>query len=695
MYSIEGLIINTVYSNYVSSGTHRRSMIPHISDEVVTTKRMGHLKYVKVCGACQITDVGACFIAKNSPNLVKVDFSHCNAITDKLLVTLGKYAAGLKHVIIVGLGFVTDIGIKALCLGCPEIVTLDCNGCSGINDFGATEIKNLKKLETLNLSSCDFITDEAIVEIAKGCLELKYVSLNNMDMVTKASTACLGRYCTKLVRLSCLICNMVPEEFQQCCKYLPMSKPLAKCQLGSRPPTIVAYNQYVDRFNAKSFCCVRLQKYLRGWMQWLKHQRYVALRNHSALFMQRFYRGCKGRESVAEAKAVRRKLQKDARRLQKILRRLKARRFNRWKLFFRLKQYRATILLQRCTRGHLVRCRNFYKAKRIGGRKAKIFYMAQIYRVLLEARIVHRKITLVQSIARRYIYRKKYLKTIRGVKKFMRLCNIHLSVHYAVEHLIEEMISLEAEREQAGFNISIWAAAIIHNRLILDFTLECGVWFRNDLDTAQWVKENRREAATKIQARVRGRRTRKCLAAEKKERELGYASAIIVTRNVQRYVAMKKYRVWRPHMKRISALWRRLYKAGMYYFYSHFAKTIQRMFRRFKFLRDRHRAAITINRVARGRLGRIKKRKRVEEIQYDYCVLVQRKFRAHQRKKRRYFMYCKRYLAARRIQCTARKYIAEVLEKRRIAEERKAAYAKLQADKVAIVNKKKLKVSAL
>jgi hypothetical protein len=215
------------------------------------------------------------------------------------------------------------------------------------------------------------------------------------------------------------------------------------------------------------------------------------------------------------------------------------------------------------------------------------------------------------------------------------------------------------------------------------------------LDTAQWVKENRREAATKIQARVRGRRTRKRLAAEKKERELGYASAIIVTRNVQRYVAMKKYRVWRPHMKRISALWRRLYKAGMYYFYSHFAKTIQRMFRRFKFLRDRHRAAITINRVARGRLGRIEKRKRVEEIQYDYCVLVQRKFRAHQRKKRRYFMYCKRYLAARRIQCTARKYIAEVLEKRRIAEERKAAYAKLQADKVAIVNKKKLKVSAL
>ena len=667
-------------------------MIPHISDEVVTTNKLVCLKYIKVCGACQITDVGACYIVKYAQRLIKVDFSHCNGITDKLLVTLGKYAKDLKHAILVGLGFVTDIGIKALCLGCPDIVTLDCNGCQGINDFGAKEIKNLKQLDSLNLSSCDFVTDEAIIEIAKGCPELRIVNLNNMDMVTKTSVAVLARYCTKLVKLSCLICNMVPEEFQQCCKYLPMAKPLGKCQVGIRPQVVVAYNQYVDRFNQKSFHCVQLQRFLRGWIAWLRQKNYVALRERSAVFMQRFYRGCKGRESVQEIKAMRRKRQKDARHLQKMMKKLLAIRLNRWKMFFRLKEYHATMLLQRISRGFLVRKRNHYRAQRIGGRKSKFFYMAQIYRVLLEARNIHRRIALVQSVGRRFIYQKKYKKTIRAFHKFMRLCNIHLSVHYSLDLLCDELVHHHVAREDAGRRICNWAAAIINNRLILDFTLECGVWFRNDLDTAEWMKQLRKESATIIQGRIRGMQTRRRLAAEARERERGYSSAIVLTRNFQRYVAMKKYRVWRPKMKRISALWLQLYKAGMYYFYSHFAKIIQKKFRWWKFVKDRHEAAITINRVARGHMGRLKKQLRIEEIQRDYCVTVQRAFRAHQRKKRRYFLYCRRYLAARRIQVVARKYIKNEVEKRKLAEERRAAYAKLQEEKLAIVNKKKLKI---
>lgn len=667
-------------------------MIPHISDEVVTSKKMRNLKFIKVCGACQITDVGASYIVKNSPKLIKVDFSHCNSLTDKLLVSLGKYARDLKHAILVGLGFVTDIGIKALCLGCPGLVTLDCNGCQGINDFGAKEIRNLKQLESLNLSSCDFITDDAIVEIARGCLQLRVVNLNNMDMVTKASVAVLTRYCTKLVKLSCLICNIVAEEFQQCCKYLPLSKPLSKCQLGPRPQAVVAYNQYVDRFNSKSFHCAQLQRFLRGWMSWLKFKRYVALRLHSAVFMQRFYRGCKGREDVHDRKMARRKLQKDARHLQKMMRKLKAIRLNRFKMFYRLKEYKSTILLQRFARGYLCRSRNYYRAQRIGGKKEKIFYMAQLYRVLLEARVMHRKITLVQSVGRRYIYQRKFRNTLRGVKKFVRLCNIHLSVNHTLNLLSEELVTYHAKREYASFRICNWAAAIIHNRLVIDFTVECGVWFRNDLDTAEWVKEIRRESAVKIQRRVRGMKTRRRLRAEKRERELGYSSAIVVTRNMQRYVATKWYKEWRPRMKRISALWRRLYKAGMYFYYSHFAKMIQKQFRWWLFTRNRRVASITLERVARGRLGRVKARKRLEEVQLQYVLLVQRTFRAHVRKKQLYILYCRRYLAARRIQVVTRKYIKTALEKRQLAAKRRAAYEKLQQEKVDIVNKKKLKV---
>ena len=667
-------------------------MIPHISDDVIVARKMPSLKYIKVCGACQITDVGASFIANNSPNLVKIDFSHCNSISDKFLECLGRNATCLKHVILVGLRYVSDDGVKALCHGCPEIVTLDFNGCQGINDEGARDIKNLKKLDTLNLSNCDFITDDAIVDIAKGCLELRVVSLNSMDMVTKASAAALARYCTKLVRLNCLICNMVPEEFQQCCKYLPQSKPLARCQLGNRHQAVAAFNQYIDNFNEKSLMCAQLQKYLRGWMAWLKFKRYLALREHSALFMQRFYRGCKGREQVQERKAARRKLQKDARHLQKMMKRLVAVRYNRWKIFFRMREYKATLLLQRFSRGFLCRKRNFYRAKRLGGRKKKIFYMAQKYIVLLEARALHRQIALVQSIGRKYVYQKRYRKTIRGIHKFMRLCNIHHSANRSLDLLTEELITSHAALEYAGHKICIWAAAILHNRIILDFTMECGIWFRNDLDTAEWVKELRRESATKIQKRVRGMQTRRRLAAEARERELGYQSAIIVTRNFQRYVAMKKFKVWRPYMKRISGLWRRLYKSALHYYYSYFARIIQKKYRWWKFMTDRHYAAIDINRVARGFMGRKVARKRLEEVQWDYCVLVQRKFRAYQRKKARYFMYCKRYIAARRIQVIARIYIKKQIEKRRIAEERRAAYAKLQEEKLARVRKKQMKV---
>ena len=103
-------------------------------------------------------------------------------------------------------------------------------------------------------------------------------------------------------------------------------------------------------------------------------------------------------------------------------------------------------------------------------------------------------------------------------------------------------------------------------------------------------------------------------------------------------------------MKRVSALWRRLYKSGIAFFYRRQAIIIQKVFKRWMFFVHRERAAAKITRVYRGHVGRSVVRAIIRAVHNGLINRIKRLWRKYKERRQRRFVFAKRHIAARRIQ---------------------------------------------
>lgn len=106
-------------SNLSTTTTHRKSSMPHFSDFVLTNAILpvDTLTHVKFIGAFQITDVGACALARACTLLQSIDVSYCNSISDALLVELAVHAVQLRSFVGTGCILITSTGVQALSIG--------------------------------------------------------------------------------------------------------------------------------------------------------------------------------------------------------------------------------------------------------------------------------------------------------------------------------------------------------------------------------------------------------------------------------------------------------------------------------------------------------------------------------------------------------------------------------------------------
>lgn len=626
-------------------------MIPHISDATIVTGKMTSLRVVHVTGACQITDVGACWLAEHCKQLEDVDVSFVNSLTDRFLFALGTHSTRLKYILLSGLGHITDKGMVAMCQGCPRIVRLDCIGCARLTDVSVKAISALKKLHAINLSSCDEVTDDGILALAENCYALKYVNISNLAEVSKISIAKLTRTNVQLVTLNAQSCNIVPADYQKCCKHLPFASPAhSKCLLEPRHRSVVAFNTWVNKRNDDSRTIVCIQALMRGWVQRKKFQILKLRRRKSASLIQRVWRGSVSRaETTKKTKAIR-MLHQNARNLQKQMRRMMAVRLARRKRINMRERLIATKFLQRCTRGFLTRKRLFYRFKKRKVIRSRLFYLSQKLFILRSVRETHRKIVKAQSIGKMYSALKQYGRLKLGFEKLQVLVKIHLAAHRVLNLFADEEIERLTLREYAAIIIGRSWRAKMWNDMVVAFTKLCAIHHRNEMDLLEWVGNRRNEAAIKIQALHRGARCRYKIFLKNRAAREGWNSAITAQKYIRRFIARCKFLRWRPYMKRVSALWRKLYKSAIAYFYAAQAKVIQRFFKRVVFITKRIRAAAFINRVGRGHLGRNIMRAKIYAIHTTNAVKIQRAWREYQRRRHQHFIHCRNHLAARRIQ---------------------------------------------
>ncbi|XP_031372171.1 EIN3-binding F-box protein 1 [Punica granatum] len=108
---------------------------------------------------------------------------------------------------------VTDIGLRAVARGCPNLQVLSLWNVPCIGDEGLVEIaKGCPHLEKLDIRHCHSITDRCLVALAKGCPNLTEVTIESCRKVSNEGLQTLAKCCLNLKSVSVKDCPLVGDQ---------------------------------------------------------------------------------------------------------------------------------------------------------------------------------------------------------------------------------------------------------------------------------------------------------------------------------------------------------------------------------------------------------------------------------------------------------------------------------------------------
>ena len=94
------------------------------------------------------------------------------------LMTITTVCPQLQSLNIGSCNNITDEGVTALATGCPQLQSLDIGWCGNITDEGITALATgCPQLQSLDISWCRNITDEGIKALATGCTQLRSLNI--------------------------------------------------------------------------------------------------------------------------------------------------------------------------------------------------------------------------------------------------------------------------------------------------------------------------------------------------------------------------------------------------------------------------------------------------------------------------------------------------------------------------------------
>lgn len=677
-----------------SASTHRKSMVPHISDVVLTRGRYSALEVVLFSGASMISNSGAISLVKKCRKLHTLDISYCTGVTDELLIALGKYTRDLNHLSISGNSKITDTGLVALASQCRKLKHLDLTSCLRLTDAGIKSILNCEDIEFLNIRGVDQVTDRPLQILSYFCRKLKFLDISNNYLVSKDAVIAICKRCPELVVLNCLSCNIIAQELHNAAKAeLPFAyAPKGKTKLENRPKSITSFNRYVLDLRYVEKHCRVIQKMMRCMHARVKERRFLQTCVKCAVMLQALFRGMKGRIRAKQHKMISDSTYRNATILQHKMKYLfvihtakkKAR-------HLRTSKYAARTM-QRVFRGHASRRRTNAKIRYTRRIYEKIRALASLALVILSARALHKQILLVQKVVRGFTARSIYLKMRRGFIKLVREVKIVLALSRATDIVAAKMIDSASHYLAKVNRVCRWWKALQHNQSIVDFLILCGQTFWNQQELKKWNILIRHEHATTIQGAVRAWLWRKRRAHEAANIKAYTEAATKVQLAYRSWRDQTWFKTWRIHKKKVTARWKKLVKGKLLSMYSQFASTIQRGYRHHIFLKERTTAAFLLQRVTRGHTGRLRVKGLLHAIHMEAAKKYQRMWRIFAARKARKQRIAREHMASYHIQVAMR---ARIKWKRRLAEARarlldEQLAIKLEKNKLVEEKKKKM-----
>lgn len=131
-----------------------------------------HLKELTIKYSDNLNDAALKMLAENCPHLELLNLDGCENYTDEGLFYLAKQTDGMMRTLKkLNLGrspYITDKGIEAIAKAAKNLEELDLSYSKLISDCSIHAITSLGKLESLSLTDCRKVTDEAFLHLVKN-----------------------------------------------------------------------------------------------------------------------------------------------------------------------------------------------------------------------------------------------------------------------------------------------------------------------------------------------------------------------------------------------------------------------------------------------------------------------------------------------------------------------------------------------
>lgn len=140
------------------------------------------------------------------PKIETLNLTHCSSVTDVGLWAIAKHLSLLRILNCYGCNGITTVGLRSLSLGCSNIFELDLSFCPLVDDVTLTVIAGGSwKIEKLSVEGCEKISDNGICKLAQGLgKSLTYLNLNRCPCIGEFGDRGLkelGPNCPNLVEL--------------------------------------------------------------------------------------------------------------------------------------------------------------------------------------------------------------------------------------------------------------------------------------------------------------------------------------------------------------------------------------------------------------------------------------------------------------------------------------------------------------
>lgn len=159
---------------------------------------------------CPVMDCGVQSFITGCGNLLHLDLTCCQSISDSTLFVLAENCRFLETLLLENCLGITAAGLASVASGCPNLHTLDCTDCS-LGDSDVEGIAKIQNLQTLKLGFSVKVTNCGLAYLRANCGSLRHLDLYRCEQIGDEGITALLEGCHSLTEVNLSYTSVTDE----------------------------------------------------------------------------------------------------------------------------------------------------------------------------------------------------------------------------------------------------------------------------------------------------------------------------------------------------------------------------------------------------------------------------------------------------------------------------------------------------